>query len=304
MAKTLDYDMETGEYFSRTANEFDGYDSNAGRDENGMDEHGGLLDMVVADDYYLENISVNTKGYYAGYITCYLVDEKNRYAYETLYRIHDKANGDDFSLVSVDYGWELGDDVIQKAVNVLTEKAKALNLDFDAIEEAQKAYKKEFDEEFNQDRQECEGDLFQKALNDCVHAMENVPESVPSRFPLEYVVTIERTERRSIGGYDTSKDTVCFNSLDSLVDFVKGNVSFNQLDDSVRLMTYELPVKVETGDGNVLFESDYRVNENGKVVLKETLEKVVKEKSKEKQFHEQSDKMKEDKAKKRDDESR
>lgn len=297
--KVLEYDDTTGEYFSRPAMEFDGHDPNGRTD-------GYLGEITIDEGYRLENIQVNTVGYYAGYITGALLDDVNRKGYEFLYRIHDTANGNDYTLVSVDYGWKLNNDaLINKIEAVLTQKAKELYVDFGELEKAQEAFNKEFDAEFNQGKLDVEETLFQKALSECIQEIENIPEPAPlNRFSIEYIVTIERTECRNIGGFDTSKDTVRFDSLECLSDFVKGKATYNHLDDSVRLRDYELPVKVEAGDGKVLFDSNYRINEAGQVVSKETIEKQGKEKEQNLTQKGQNERHAEEKTKKRDTESR
>lgn len=63
--------------------------------------------------------------------------------YEVLYRIHDTDNGNDYTLVSVDYGWKIGnDDIIRKIEEELTEVTKQLNIDFTVLEQTQEDYKK------------------------------------------------------------------------------------------------------------------------------------------------------------------
>jgi hypothetical protein len=70
-----------------------------------------------------------------------LEDSRTNKWYETLYRIHDPQNGNDYTLVSVDYGWKLNDDsLIDLTEKVLTEIAKGLNLNFDELEQKQLEY--------------------------------------------------------------------------------------------------------------------------------------------------------------------
>lgn len=73
----------------------------------------------------LVNVEYYTKGYLKGYINGMLEDSKTGKWYETLYRISDRSNGENYKLVSVDYGWRLQDDsIIKKTEEVLTEYAK------------------------------------------------------------------------------------------------------------------------------------------------------------------------------------
>ena len=59
-----------------------------------------------------------------------------------LYRIHDTDNGDDYTLVSVDYGWKIGDDEVIKLVEEkLTNEVKKYSIDFSLLEKAQAKYK-------------------------------------------------------------------------------------------------------------------------------------------------------------------
>ena len=70
-----------------------------------------LENITITDKYTLTNIEYYEKGYLAGYIHAMLindVDFKSYKEYEVLYRIHDVDNGNDYTLVSVDYGWKIG----------------------------------------------------------------------------------------------------------------------------------------------------------------------------------------------------
>lgn len=106
-----------------------------------------LENIRIADKYTLTNIEYYEKGYLAGYIHAMLVsdgDFKTGEEYEVLYRIHDTDNGNDCTLVSVDYGWKIGnDDVIHETEEKLTEAAKQLNIDFSVLEQTQEDYKKQ-----------------------------------------------------------------------------------------------------------------------------------------------------------------
>ena len=100
-----------------------------------------LNDIKVNDFITLVNVEYYTKGYLAGYINCMLEDSRTDNQYETLYRIHDPQNGDDYTLVSVDYGWELNDDsLIDLTEQVLTSITKGLNLNFEELEQKQHEY--------------------------------------------------------------------------------------------------------------------------------------------------------------------
>lgn len=87
----------------------------------------------------IDNIKVNSRielthieaydsGYLKGYISCIVDDKLTDKEHETLYRIHDVENGKDFTLVSVDYGHNIGDSIIAEIENRLTEIAKQLQL--------------------------------------------------------------------------------------------------------------------------------------------------------------------------------
>ena len=76
-----------------------------------------LRDIPVRDNINLENVTYIEHGDLKGYVNAMLVDTRpeakyRNYGYETLFRVHDPLNGEDMTLVSVDYGWKLGDDSI------------------------------------------------------------------------------------------------------------------------------------------------------------------------------------------------
>lgn len=76
-----------------------------------------LRNIPIRSGIWLENVSYIEHGYLKGYVQAMLVDTRpdakyKNYGYETLFRVHDPENGDDMTLVSVDYGWRLGDDSI------------------------------------------------------------------------------------------------------------------------------------------------------------------------------------------------
>lgn len=95
----------------------------------------------VNDDIKLFNMNFYQKGYLTGYITGILKDKETNRNYDILYRIHDPNNGNDYTLVSVDYGWKLKDDnLIDLTEQKLTEIAKSLNLNFDELEQKKLEY--------------------------------------------------------------------------------------------------------------------------------------------------------------------
>ena len=104
-----------------------------------------LKNIRIADKYTLTNIEYYEKGYLAGYLHAMLVgdgDFRTCEEYEVLYRIHDTENGEDYTLVSVDYGWKIGnDDIIREVEEKLTEISKQLEISFSVLEQAQKEYK-------------------------------------------------------------------------------------------------------------------------------------------------------------------
>ncbi len=93
-----------------------------------------IRDIPVRNGIKLENVTYIEHGYLKGYVTATLVDTRKdskykNYAYETLFRVYDPKNGNDMTLVSVDYGWRLNDDSIitdaeekikEEMMNVLT----------------------------------------------------------------------------------------------------------------------------------------------------------------------------------------
>lgn len=100
-----------------------------------------LNDIKVNDFLTLVNVEYYTKGYFTGYINCMLEDSRSNKWHETLYRIHDTQNGNDYTLVSCDYGWKLKDDsLIDLTEQRLTKVAKELNLNFDELEQKQIEY--------------------------------------------------------------------------------------------------------------------------------------------------------------------
>ena len=93
-----------------------------------------LRDIPVREHVHLENVTYYERGDLKGDVEATLVDRRPEakykdYGYETLFRVHDPVNGPDMDLVSVDYGWNLGDDSIiadveekikEEVMNVLT----------------------------------------------------------------------------------------------------------------------------------------------------------------------------------------
>ena len=108
-----------------------------------------LENIKITDNYTLRNLEVYDKGNLCGYVQGMLIDDNN-YGYEVLYRIHDTDNGEDYTLISVDYGYRINnDDIIRLVEEKLTEVTKKLNIDFTQLEKAQKEYKEYFDKEYN-----------------------------------------------------------------------------------------------------------------------------------------------------------
>lgn len=104
-----------------------------------------LDDIKIIDKYRLRHLEVYKEGYLAGYIQGFLRSDDEHHPfeeYEVLYRIHDTDNGDDYTLVSVDYGWKIGDDEVIKLVEEkLTNEVKKYSIDFSLLEKAQAEYK-------------------------------------------------------------------------------------------------------------------------------------------------------------------
>lgn len=98
--------------------------------------------IKVQDGYILQEVTFYTKGYLTGYITCMLLEECSNKWYETLYRIHDVDNGEDYTLVSITYGNRINniDIIFNKTEQVLTDFSKSINVDFAKLEIAQKEY--------------------------------------------------------------------------------------------------------------------------------------------------------------------
>ena len=91
-----------------------------------------LNDLSIRKHIELTNIEYIERGYLKGYITAMLVDKRPNanfidYGYEVLYRVHDTANGPDYTLVSIDYGYKLENDtIIEEMENKLTVAAKSI----------------------------------------------------------------------------------------------------------------------------------------------------------------------------------
>ena len=98
--------------------------------------------------------------------------------------------------------------------------------------------------------------------------------------------------------------TLSFDVYDEVMDYLKGEVACESTNAMVQIKGTDLPIKVETNDGRVLFEGDYRVNDYGHVVDKSVLDKATKEKAQEKKSKGQDAGKETDKSKKRDNESR
>lgn len=76
-----------------------------------------IRNIPIRDNIHLESVTYIEYGDLKGYVNAMLVDKRPEakyfnYGYETLFRVHDPVNGPDMTLVSVDYGWRLGDDNI------------------------------------------------------------------------------------------------------------------------------------------------------------------------------------------------
>lgn len=73
-----------------------------------------------------------TCGDLKGYINGLIYDSVTDRDYEILYRVHDAKNGNDYTLVSVDYGWKLKDDneiiKIEEFLTNISKKAKLISL--------------------------------------------------------------------------------------------------------------------------------------------------------------------------------
>jgi hypothetical protein len=116
------------------------YDTKQERGRHWNEYSGGkkMNDINICDGFVLQNVEVIENGYLAGYIQAMLLDEKKGKWYETLFRIHDTHNGDDYTLVSVDYGWRIGNDkIINMAEIKLKNFAKELDISFTKLENAQ-----------------------------------------------------------------------------------------------------------------------------------------------------------------------
>lgn len=68
-----------------------------------MKEIKGILENEKS--YEMWNYDIYTKGDLKGYLNGYIEVDNNR-QYELLYRISDKENGNDNTIVSIDYGWK------------------------------------------------------------------------------------------------------------------------------------------------------------------------------------------------------
>jgi hypothetical protein len=79
-----------------------------------------MLDNIkVSERYTLYNVEFYTKGFLKGYINAMLEDNQTNHDHEVLYRVFDPANGNENTLVSIDYGWKCNDDT----VCIIVEKA-------------------------------------------------------------------------------------------------------------------------------------------------------------------------------------
>lgn len=89
-----------------------------------------LPNINITERYVLINVEFYLKGDLKGYVNAYLHDEENDKVYEVLYRVYDPENGNDFTLVSIDYGWNIDGHVFylveQKLTNIAGELRKQL----------------------------------------------------------------------------------------------------------------------------------------------------------------------------------
>ena len=69
-----------------------------------MQDLTGILES--GEEYAIVNIEIYTRGDLEGYLNGYV--EINDKWYELLFRIKDRVNGEDNTLVSIDYGWKAG----------------------------------------------------------------------------------------------------------------------------------------------------------------------------------------------------
>jgi hypothetical protein len=94
-----------------------------------------LNDINISERYTLHGIEFYTKGDLKGYIYALMEDKQTGYDHEVLYRVFDPENGNNYTLVTIDYGWKCNDnpmfDLIEKA---LTETAEKNMLVFQIVE--------------------------------------------------------------------------------------------------------------------------------------------------------------------------
>lgn len=78
-----------------------------------------LDDINITERYEVYNTEFHTRGYLKGYIHGTVHDKQTDRHYEMLYRVSDTGNGEDHTVVSIDYGWEFPEDdfyTIEKAL--------------------------------------------------------------------------------------------------------------------------------------------------------------------------------------------
>ncbi len=103
-----------------------------------------LSDIKINEQYALKEINwiKNEKSDLCNYINFYLHDKINDKEYESLYRVCDPDNGNNFTLVSIDYGWSIASDIFILVEQKLTEAVKATLKPYKELSEQakQKAY--------------------------------------------------------------------------------------------------------------------------------------------------------------------
>lgn len=76
-------------------------------------------------EFKLENVEIYEKGDLKGYMQGFIIFSNDvDYEYEFLYRIEDKENGNDFTLVSIDYGYK--NNMVDKLWNEIENYCKNL----------------------------------------------------------------------------------------------------------------------------------------------------------------------------------
>ena len=86
-----------------------------------------LQDIKLTEGFTLTGVELYMKGDLKGYVNAYLLDEAKDREYEVLYRVYDPQNGDEYKLVSIDYGWNLDDEVFDIVEQKITSVIKNTN---------------------------------------------------------------------------------------------------------------------------------------------------------------------------------